>query len=148
MNEFSSQQYTSEEVDRIMRRALKLKNEDTISYQDLIDTAREIGLDPQVVETAIEQEQREIKKERIQKAMSKRRKIKFYRHLGSYLFVIGALFLMNVITPGPWWFQWPALGWGIGLAFQFKAMFFAGEKGSDKQIKKKHAGRSLKICKQ
>ena len=148
MNGFSSQQYSSDEVNRIIRRALKLINEDTISYQDLIDTGREIGIDPQVVEAAIEQEQGEIKKERSRKVMLKRRKMKFYRYLGSYLIVNGALFLMNVITPGPWWFQWPALGWGIGLAFQFKAMFFAGEKGSDKQVKKKHAGRSLKICKQ
>jgi len=53
MNEFSSRHYDNDEVNRIIRRALKLKNEDTISHQDLIDTARDIGLDPQIVETAI-----------------------------------------------------------------------------------------------
>ena len=64
MNEFSSRQYDNDEVNRIIRRALKLDNEDTISHQDLIDTAREIGLDPQIVEAAItEQEQREFKEE-------------------------------------------------------------------------------------
>jgi hypothetical protein len=53
MNDFSSRHYDNDEVNRIIRRALKLKNEDTISHQDLIDTARDIGLDPQIVETAI-----------------------------------------------------------------------------------------------
>ena len=55
MNEFSSRHYDNEEVSRIIRRALKLKNEDTISHQELLDTARDIGLDPQILETAIEQ---------------------------------------------------------------------------------------------
>jgi len=119
----SSQQYNSDEVNRIIRRALKLKNEDTISHQDLIDTAKEIGLDPKIVEVAIEEEQREIEKTRTLKAMLKRRKMKFYRNLVSYIIVIGALFLINSLTAGPWWFQWPALGWGIGLVFHLKAIF-------------------------
>ena len=54
MNEFSSRQYDTDAVNRIIRRALKLKRAHGISYQDLIDTAAEIGLDPQAVETAIE----------------------------------------------------------------------------------------------
>jgi post-segregation antitoxin (ccd killing protein) len=65
MNEFSSRHYDNYEINRIIRRALKLKNEDTISHQDLIDTARDIGLDSQIVETAIEQEQQATKKEKI-----------------------------------------------------------------------------------
>ena len=59
MNEFSSRQYNEEEVNRIMRRALKLKNEDTVSHEDLMGAARDMGLDPQVVEAVIEIEQRE-----------------------------------------------------------------------------------------
>ena len=44
MNELTSRHYDNDEVNRIIRRALKLKNEDTISHQDLIDSARDIGL--------------------------------------------------------------------------------------------------------
>jgi len=119
MSEFTLQQYTNDDVNRIIRRALKLKHAHGISYQDLVDTAKEIGLDPQTVETAIEQEQREFKKERIRKAWLKRRKVGFYSHLWSYLIVNGALLLINNFTPGPWWFQWSVLGWGIGLAFHY-----------------------------
>ena len=130
MNEFSSKQYSKDEVDRIIRRALKLKTEDSISHQELIDTASEFGIDPQTLEAAIEEDKEEFEKERARKRRLLRRKARFYRHLWSYLIVIGALLLINILTPGPWWFQWPALGWGIGLAFNFKAAYFSLRKDS------------------
>ena len=128
MNQFSSRKYSEDEVNRIIRRALKLDNEDTISHEDLIETAGAIGLDPQIVASAIEQEQREFKKESLRKARLKRRNAGFYRHLWSYIIVNGGLLLINQLTPGPWWFQWSALGWGIGLAFHFKTLFFSDAK--------------------
>jgi hypothetical protein len=128
MNELSSKQYSKDEVDRIIRRALKLKKDDSISHQELIDTAREFGIDPQTLEIAIEEDKEEFEKERARKIRMLRRKARFYRHLWSYLIVIGALLTINIMTPGPWWFQWPALGWGIGLAFNFKAAYFPVQK--------------------
>ena len=128
MNEFSAKQYSKDDVDRIIRRALKLKTEDSISHQELMDTAREFGIDPQALETAIEEDKEEFEKERARKTRLLRSKARFYRHLWSYLIVIGALLLINILTPGPWWFQWPALGWGIGLAFNFKAAYFPVQK--------------------
>jgi len=134
MNHYASQQYDSDEVTRIIRRALKLNNEDTISHDELMETASRIGLDPQVVETAIRQEQTEYKKQRIRQAILKRRKAGFQWHLWSYLVVNIALLLTNKLTPGPWWFHWSVLGWGIGLAFHFKAIYFHGPKGFDRCI--------------
>lgn len=146
MNEFSSRHYDNDEINRIIQRALKLKNEDTISHQDLIETARDIGLDPQIVETAIEQEQHATKKEKIRKEWLKRRKVGFYSHLWSYLIVNGALLLINNFTPGPWWFQWSVFGWGIGLAFHFKAIFFPKGNRLYKGMKKKHVRARLIMC--
>ena len=67
MNEFTSRQYDTDEVSRFIRRALKLKRVHGISYQDLIDTAREIGLDVRALETAIDQERQAKKKKRSEK---------------------------------------------------------------------------------
>ena len=134
MNDHASQQYDSDEVTRIIRRALKLNNEDTISHDELMETAGRIGLDPQVVETAIRQEQTEYEKQRIRQAILKRRKAGFQWHLWSYLVVNTALLMTNKLTPGPWWFHWSVLGWGIGLAFHFKAIYFHGPKGFDRCI--------------
>jgi hypothetical protein len=128
MNEFSSKQYSKDEVDRIIRRALKMKKEDSVNHQELIDTAREFGIDPQTLETAIEKDIEAFEKEKVRRTRLLRRKARFHRHLWSYIIVIGALLLINIVTPGPWWFQWPALGWGIGLAFNFKAAYFPVQK--------------------
>jgi len=146
MNEFSSRQYTNDEVSRIIRRALKLTNEDTISHEDLIETARAIGLDPQIVEAAIEQEQRGFEKEKIRQALLKRRKVGFYSHLWSYLIINAALLLINNFTPGPWWFQWSVLGWGIGLAFHLKAIYFPGSSPFDRRMKKRHRSARFRMC--
>jgi hypothetical protein len=124
MNKNSSKQFSKDEVDRIIRRALKLKKEDSISHQELLDTAGEFGIDSETLQAAIEADRQDYKKERARKNKMERRKKRFHRHLWSYLIVIGGLMGINIMTPGPWWFQWPALGWGIGLAFNFKAAYF------------------------
>ena len=146
MDEYTSRQYSNEEVSRIIRRALKLKQADTISHQDLIETACEIGIDAKILETAVEQEQREFKKERIRRDRLKRRKVGFYSHLSSYLIVNAALLLINNFTPGHWWFQWSVLGWGIGLAFHFKAIYFPGSKPFDRRKKKRHRSAPFRLC--
>jgi hypothetical protein len=144
MNESSSRRYDSDEVSRIIRRGLKIRNEDRISHRDLMEIAEQIGLAPQIVETAIKEEQKEFKKERIRKAVLCRRKAGFRRHLWSYLIVNAALLLTNKMTPGPWWFHWSVLGWGIGLAFHFNAVYFSSRKQWDRPIKL-HRGRASVI---
>ncbi len=34
----------------------------------------------------------------------------------AYAAVNGALFLIDLLTPGPWWFLWPVFGWGVVAA--------------------------------
>ena len=38
------------------------------------------------------------------------------RHILAYAAVNGALFLIDLLTPGPWWFLWPMFGWGVAVA--------------------------------
>ena len=141
-----AQGYSSDEVTRIIRRALKLCNEDRVSHQDLLETATQMGLDPQVVETAIRQEQREFKKERIRRAVMKRRRAGFQWHLGAYLLVNAALLLTNRLTPGPWWLHWSVLGWGIGLAFHFKAAYFPVRGRLGRRINPCHGRAKFNMC--
>jgi hypothetical protein len=47
----------------------------------------------------------------------------FVGHLGAYVVVIGALAMINLITSSDeFWFKWPAMGWGVGLAFHFLSL--------------------------
>jgi uncharacterized membrane protein len=47
----------------------------------------------------------------------------FYGHLSVYAIVMSILGVINSLTPGPWWFQWPLLGWGIGVALHALGVF-------------------------
>jgi hypothetical protein len=59
----------------------------------------------------------------------------FFKHLGSYIIIIGMLAMINLITsPDSWWFYWPAMGWGIGLAFHLLGVVLGEDKG-EKQRK-------------
>ncbi|MCA0174950.1 MAG: 2TM domain-containing protein [Proteobacteria bacterium] len=40
----------------------------------------------------------------------------FYTHAGIYVLVITGLWVLNALTGGEWWVQWPMVGWGIGVA--------------------------------
>ena len=59
MDDYANRRYTADEFDRIMRRALKKDQDDKVSHQDLLNTAKEMGIDPKAIETAIRQEQDE-----------------------------------------------------------------------------------------
>lgn len=68
------------------------------------------------------------------------KKKKFYNHLTTYLIVNIFLLLINLRT-GPifLWCIFPAVGWGIGLAFEAVEVFgtpFYGESWEDREIQK------------
>ncbi len=53
-----------------------------------------------------------------------KQKKNFYRHLSVYLVMSTFFFLVNYLSsPGVWWFYWPMLGWGIGVAIQYVNVF-------------------------
>ncbi len=55
---------------------------------------------------------------------SKRKRREFATHLGSYVIVISMLGIINLLTgTDSLWFLWPAIGWGIWLAFHFAGLF-------------------------
>lgn len=62
----------------------------------------------------------------------------FYWHLFTYLIINAFLFALNWITGyGHWWFYWPLIGWGIGVAFHGASVFIeSGPLGKEWERKK------------
>ena len=60
----------------------------------------------------------------------------FMIHFGIYCAFVAFFFLINVFTSGfgDWWFQWPALGWGVGVASHYIAAF--GFPGTQQMVEK------------
>ena len=48
----------------------------------------------------------------------------FYGHAIVFAGVMTLLFVINLLTRGEWWVQWPLMGWGIGLLVHGIAVFF------------------------
>ena len=62
----------------------------------------------------------------------------FYSHAFAYVLVNAGLFALNLLTsPGRWWFFYPMLGWGVGLAAHGMSVFaFGGWLGGDWEQRK------------
>jgi len=64
----------------------------------------------------------------------------FYGNLLAYIIFVGGLAVLNITTsPEYLWFLWPAIGWGIGVAFHgmkvFDFMPFLGTDWEERKIK-------------
>lgn len=63
----------------------------------------------------------------------------FYIHFAIYIGVMVLLLLIDVLTPGGWWFYWPLLGWGLGVAGHAFSVFgisaLLGSNWEEKKIK-------------
>ncbi|HLZ73197.1 MAG TPA: 2TM domain-containing protein [Dehalococcoidia bacterium] len=58
----------------------------------------------------------------------------FQAHLTAYLLINLALFLINVATPGSWWFYWPLLGWGAGVLVHAAHVYGLDRVGYDRPL--------------
>lgn len=109
-------QYSRDEVEEILQRALETQPLETLSHRDLVDAAVEAGIDGALVEAAAKQieEEREIRSEE-ERIVNWRRK-RFLQSIYTYVVVNGGLFLIDVMSGPGWWVQWVLAGWGVALA--------------------------------
>ncbi len=54
-----------------------------------------------------------------------RRRLEFYRHVATYVFVVGGLALINWFSGGDWWVRWVAAIWGAILLLQLFSTFIS-----------------------
>lgn len=119
--------YTTEEVNRIIRRALKLDATESISQADLLETAGELGIDPARIEAAIAQEAAALKTERFRAAYLKQARSAFKASLFGFLALNTFLFTIDCLTPGGWWFQWPLLGTSVPMVLSLGKAYFPSD---------------------
>lgn len=125
--------YSQEEVNAILRRALERQGSSSaITHDELIETAKELGIDPAALESAISEQRTVGEYEAARAEYLVQRRQKFYEHLRSYLIVNFVLFVVDLVTSGGVWFFWPLFGWGIGVAFDASDTFWPKEKDIDR----------------
>src|SRR5687768_4328527 len=117
-------EYTHEDGDEVLRRAIAIDALETDTKDVVRRTAAELG----VSEAAVERAEREYFKEKakrgeLERFASDQRK-SFFSHLGTYLAVNAFLVGLNLMTDGRIdWAIYPLLGWGIGVALHAIGVF-------------------------
>ncbi|AGP36082.1 2TM domain-containing protein [Sorangium cellulosum] len=117
----SGRRYTEAEVRAILERALRDAQARDVGHDELVAAAEEIGISRGAIEAASRDIEHFRGEAEARAAILARRRKGFRSHLFSFLVVNAFLFAINALTPGPWWFFWPLLGWGLGLAFHARA---------------------------
>ena len=109
-------QYSRDEVEEILRRALETQPLEMLSHEDLVEAAVEAGIDADDVEAAA----RQIEGERELRVEEDRivnwRKKRFLQSIYTYVVVNAGLFVVDIMSGPGWWVQWVLAGWGIALA--------------------------------
>ena len=120
----AQRKYSREEVNSILGRAIQQDANGELSHEDLLATAREIGISEQALETAAVELAAE-RHERGELAELRRDQWRgFVAHLIPYAMVNALLVTINVMTTHFPWAIFPALGWGIGLVSHLWAVLF------------------------
>lgn len=116
--EEEERRYTIAEVEEILRRAAHAEkgSHEAIALDELLSAAREAGLDPAAVEAAAQEVAEGRSLEQIIARRRQRRRRGFVAHFANFAAVNGMLAVIDVLTIGGPWFQWPLMGWGLGLA--------------------------------
>ncbi|MEI8254230.1 MAG: 2TM domain-containing protein [Deltaproteobacteria bacterium] len=116
--------YTRDEMHEILRRALERQPERAdITHDEMIEAAREVGIDTSAVESAAHDLVSQRSVVDAETAELTRRRRGFVRSLGVYGIVNVALAALDLLTTGGrWWFA-VAIIWGIFVALHALSVF-------------------------
>ncbi len=136
MTDETPRRYSDADVNRIIKRALKIEQLESITHEELLETARDLGIDPGKIEAAIKMETAAMEKEKLRESYLKRARSKFRAGLFGFIALNSGLFIIDLMTPGGWWFQWPLLGTGIALASKFKYAYFPTDLQMERAVRR------------
>jgi len=121
--------YTQDEVNEILKRALSQQSlrEQTLTHEDLVQVAAEVGIDRTSLEAATAEIARTREAEVAQcteaSELAAERRTQLRRLLASGIrlgALNGALYFIDVHYSGGTWFQWPMLASAVLLALQIR----------------------------
>jgi len=120
----SDKTFSPQEVREVLELAIEQQSRGSegMTRNELVAAARELGVTEAQVETAIVARDARAGVEGELVRLQSRRIRRLRSHAVTFALVNLMLFGINVLTGGPWWFFWPLLGWGLGLALQAKTV--------------------------
>lgn len=119
----SEKTFNPDEVRQILELAIERESAsgEGMTRKELVAAGRELGVGSEQIDHAIVALQRRGPLVEELARVEERRMRRLQSHAITFALVNLMLFGINVLVGGPWWFFWPLLGWGLGLALQAKA---------------------------
>lgn len=141
--------FTREEVEEILRRAsehAKAATDDGIRHEELLEAAREVGLDPSAIEAAAAEltAQRETKREHdeAKAELTEERRRGWVQGFVSYLLVGAFLTGLNLTVAPGLWLIYVLASWGLFVAMRGARLLFPVDEGKiEKRVEKKRKRR-------
>lgn len=125
-----SQNEAADIIREATARALAGKDVDrSLTREDLLAMAREMGVSEAAVESVISARAGRDKAQRRMRTAY----MGLASHATSYTIVMGGLTLIDLFSGPGWWVQYPAIGWGMGLAFHAMGTLMAAFNHADRQ---------------
>lgn len=116
-----SEFYSDEEQSQILQAALRIDELWKFDQQSLEMSAAELGISPEALQKAKVQ----VLAQRHQVEFDRHRLSQLRSHLAVYLVMSLGLIITNLLTDRHYfWFIWPLLGWGIGVAIHALTYYF------------------------
>jgi hypothetical protein len=112
-----NREYTTEEAASIITRVLDRATGEggRISYDELLETAREIGVSTAELDQAVVEETK-VRAERIVREEKRQRALRqLLRHAATFVVVGAFCFVLDTKLTGGVWYYWVLLGWGLAL---------------------------------
>lgn len=109
--------YSRDEVQAILASAVERQHGqgDRLTHDDLIAIGKELGVSREAIEAAAAGVGDDLEVQREVRIRVQRMRRGFLLHLVPFVLVNLFLATINLMTGGPLWFLWAAMGWGIGL---------------------------------
>lgn len=112
-------QYTAEEMDAIVRRALERQGVDApFEHDDLLSAAADIGIPAEEVEAAAAEEELARDRRRWEESARRRRGRRFWSRLTTFVGFNGVMFAIDALTGAGWWAHWVLMGTGVPMSLQ------------------------------
>jgi eukaryotic-like serine/threonine-protein kinase len=129
------QRYSTDEVQEVLSRAIEQQEAKRggvrLGFDDLVSAAREVGVDPEVLREASRElrlrQEASANDGAARDAWIRKKRRKFYRHLGAWAIVSAALLILGLIEHEMTDMLQVGLIWGVFVAFHGLRAFMANE---------------------
>jgi hypothetical protein len=102
--------YSTEQMEEILRRAMRREAAGEITHDELLEAAQEVGIDPSAVEEAAHELDAERADAQREARVRRELRLRALAAFGNYLVLNALAFTVDAFTGPEQWFQWVALG--------------------------------------